>query len=184
MISMQSSPPMAPALLQFAPLQSPPRMRRVGLPSPAQSVPEAERVVKLAETDAEEKEGPCQGAPAASESEPALPPSVAQAAAVSTPVPAPGPDVATFLASLAVPLSHLCAAFEEVGCTSAVDLHALAARTKLGERLRASLLDAVASDSGSQPAASGTLASGSPKRMSRWDRIMLEEGLRELGERQ
>lgn len=87
------------------------------------------------------------------------------------------PDVATFLGSLSVPLTHLYPAFETIGCTTALDLVALAARTKMGERLRSALFDEVA----------GEVRAGdkeSPRGLSRWDRMMLEEGLRELADRQ
>ena len=168
-ISMASSPPILPVLFHFAPIQSPPR--RVGLPSPAQSVPEAERSL----TAPAVADAPFEGAVVPGEPGPGT---------EEGPVPAAGPDVASFLASLAIPLLHLLPAFEGLGCTTALDLQALAARTKLGERLRASLLDAVACDPSTQPATPGTPAGIPPKRMSRWDRIMLEEGLRELGEQQ
>lgn len=96
-----------------------------------------------------------------------LPPSHSPAAPHSpsdstTPSPPAAPSIASFLASLPLPLLRLLPAFDALGCTSPADLVALADDSAVGRKARKALLDGVAAEVS----------------VSRWERMVLEEGLR------
>lgn len=84
----------------------------------------------------------------------------------SSPTSVTQPNVATFLASLPLPLFHLHETFTSLGCSSSTDLIALSSNTPMGVRCREAMLDAV------EKSYSGGL--------SKWERIVLIEGLRSV----